>query len=81
MTVYVFFEGLTEKKVIANVCPENTTKMIRADGKDNINPKLRDTLGPLMGQVPIRCLVLRDLDVHDGETPERIVQSLIETSP
>ena len=25
---------------------------------------------------PIRCLVLRDLDGHDGETPDRLVQSL-----
>lgn len=76
MTVYVFFEGSTEEKVIAKVCPTNTTKMIQVNGKENINPKLRDTLGPLMGQEPIRCLVLRDLDAHDGETPERIVQSL-----
>ncbi len=29
-----------------------------------------------MEKKPIRCLVLRDLDAHDGETPERIVQSL-----
>ena len=76
MTVHVFFEGSTEEKVIAKVCPTNTTKMIQVNGKENINPKLRDTLGPLMGQEPIRCLVLRDLDAHDGETPERIVQSL-----
>lgn len=76
MTVYVFFEGATEEKVVAKVCQAIAAQRIKANGRDNINPRLRETLGPLIGQAPIRALVLHDLDAHEGETPERIVQSL-----
>ena len=76
MTVYVFFEGKTEQEVVKKVLPEQVND-VPTCGKKDINKKLVQTLGPLLvEEKPIRCLVLRDLDAHDGETPERIVQSL-----
>lgn len=79
MTVYVFFEGATEDNVVGKVCQAIAHKRIQACGKGSINTKLRTTLGPLVGPEPIRGLVLRDLDAHDGETLESIVQSLSDT--
>jgi hypothetical protein len=76
MTVHVFFEGTTEERVVGKVCREIAANKIRTGGKGGVNQRLVETLGPLVGQDPIRCLVLRDLDAHEGETEERIAQSL-----
>jgi len=78
MKVYVFFEGKTEEKVVNKVCSGiSVTKKIDAQGKGGLHRKLADILTPLLEEPqPVACLVLRDLDTHEGETPERIVQSL-----
>ena len=73
-----FSEGATEEKVLAclgKMLDENITQ-INSRGKDQLNKKLTDTIGPLLGQQALRCLILRDLDAHEGETLERIVQSV-----
>ena len=45
-------------------------------GKDGINKRMIKVLGPKLGNEPIRCLVMRDLDSHVGETSERIRSSV-----
>ncbi len=74
MNIYAFFEGSTEEEIIKKLF--QGIEQIKAEGKGNINKKLADTLGPLVGLQPSRSLILRDLDAHDGETIERIVQSV-----
>lgn len=80
MKTYVFFEGATEKHVcdrIAKIMPELDLDTGSGQGKGQINAEMRKKLGPfLTKQQPIRCLILRDLDAHDGETIERLVQSI-----
>jgi len=85
MTIYVFAEGKTEEKVLEGikrrVLPDLTYKPPLGRGKDRVNREMATTLGPLFenppkGRDPIRCLVLRDLDQHVGETTNSIVQSV-----
>jgi hypothetical protein len=76
MSVYLFFEGSTEETVIKHLFSDRKPKPISARGKGGLNVTLISTLGPLVSTQPIRCLVLRDLDAHEGETPQRLIQSL-----
>jgi hypothetical protein len=77
MKVYVFFEGKTEEKVVNKVCSGMTVEKINAEGKEGLHRELAAILSPLLQeQQPVACLVLRDLDFHQGETEARIVQSL-----
>lgn len=78
MTIDSFAEGPTEEKVLQRLEQVfgEEIRNFSCNGKDQVNKKLMDILGPLLGQQPIRCLILRDLDTHDGETVERIVQSV-----
>jgi hypothetical protein len=77
MKVYVFFEGKTEEKVVNKVCSGMTVENINAEGKEGLHGKLAAILSPLLQeQQPVACLVLRDLDSHQGETETRIVQGL-----
>jgi len=74
MTIpHVFVEGETEAVIMEKL------KLIRSGavrrktgGKDDINKRMIDTLGPSLGVEPIRCLVMRNLDPHDGETVDGI---------
>lgn len=81
MTIYMFPEGQTEETVLRKLCEIRgvTKQPFPARGKGNINTVIVDTISPVISSEsppPIRCLVLRDLDGHDGETPDRLVQSL-----
>ncbi|MFP4435648.1 MAG: hypothetical protein ACLFVO_00055 [Chloroflexaceae bacterium] len=80
MKTFVFFEGATEKHVcnrIARIMSELDLDTGSGQGKRQINAEMRKKLGPfLTKQQPIRCLILRDLDEHDHETTERLVQSI-----
>lgn len=91
MTIYGFAEGQTEENVIQhlilgneitfpNIQDKDQIQQIQQikQGKDQINPKIRNVLEPLLqspGEI-IRCLVLRDLDEHEGEQIARLVQSV-----
>jgi hypothetical protein len=69
----VFIEGNTELKILEKlklVCPGAVRR--NPGGKDDINKRMIDTLGPRLGAEPIRCLVMRDLDSHVGETVDGI---------
>jgi len=78
MTIHYFYEGKTEKEVLGGLKKFSGSewKPHDAEGKGNLNQKIVDILGPMLGQEPIRGLILRDLDSHDGETMERIVQGV-----
>lgn len=77
--VFVFREGQTEEKVINRLggLINNIELDCRpkAGGKHQINRTIVKTLGPNIESEPVRCLILRDLDMHDGETIDGIVQS------
>lgn len=48
-------------------------------GKSKINDRVRKTLGPdITDNQKVRCLILRDLDSHDDETPASIKQSVVD---
>lgn len=85
MTIYVFAEGKTEEKVLEGIKKQVLTDLAyephTCKGKDQVNRKMVTTLGPLFKSPPersdlIKCLVLRDLDQHVGETIGSIVQSV-----
>lgn len=77
MNIYLFAEGQTEQKIVENFVTLIHPKEGR--GKAQVNKNMRDTLGPLLIQSkPIRALVMRDVD--NGETSERIVQSVTDTA-
>lgn len=66
-----------EKKEEQSTDTEQTDK---ADigGKDKINKRIKRLLGPKFGGEKVRCLILRDLDLHDNETSAAIKQSVID---
>jgi hypothetical protein len=69
----VFVEGNTELKILEKLklaCPEAVRR--NPGGKEEINKRMIDTLGPRLGAEPIRCLVMRDLNSQDGETVDGI---------
>jgi len=77
MKIQVFTEGKTEEKVIEKLkqfFPGRTFETIDCKGKNNINSRIDDELGPDIGQQPVRALILRDKD--PGETIKRIIQSV-----
>jgi hypothetical protein len=79
MAIRVFVEGDTEKRVLERIkqLAGYDLDYPKADGKDRINKRTRDVIGPLLdAQKPVRFLVLRDLDRHVGETAHGIVQSV-----
>lgn len=50
-----------------------------ASGKHSLNKRFANSIVTfLQERTPVRCLVLRDLDSHDGETFERIKQSVVD---
>lgn len=77
--VFVFREGQTEEKVINRlgelIADIELDCRPKAGGKHQINRTIVETLGPDIGSKSVRCLILRDLDMHDGETIDTIVQS------
>lgn len=73
MIHHVFVQGDTEIKVLEKLklaCPGAVRR--NPGGKDDINKRMIDALGPILGAEPIRCLVMRDLDSRAGETVEGI---------
>jgi hypothetical protein len=78
MTIPHFFvEGKTETKVLEKLkLIDPATIKQEPSGKDDINNRMIKVLGPKLGSEPIRCLVMRDLDSHDGETSESIRSSV-----
>ncbi len=78
MKILVFAEGKTEEKVIKKLeqflQPGRTFETIDCKGKNNINSRIDDELGPDIGQQPVRALILRDLD--DGKNNQQIIQSI-----
>jgi len=90
MTIYVFSEGKTEELVLKGIekrllpdlnlivpAGEGKDQVNAGEGKDQVNHKMVATLAPnLQSSAPIRCLVLRDLDEHVGETVAGIVQGV-----
>ncbi len=78
MTIPHFFvEGNTETKVLEKLkLIDPVTIRQEPGGKDDINKRIIDVLGPRLGAEPIRCLVMRDLDSHDGETVDGIKSSV-----
>lgn len=73
MSMKVFTEGKTEE-IIVKKLDLPAEEIISADGKGNMNDKISNTLGPALGLKPLRVLVMRDLDRHEGETAERLRQ-------
>lgn len=69
----VFVEGNTEIKILERLklADPDAVKQ-RPSGKGDINKRMIDVLGPKLGNEPIRCLVMRDLDSHDRETVDGI---------
>lgn len=49
-------------------------QIIPAGGKGHMNDKISNILGPDLALKPLRVLVMRDLDRHEGETAERLKQ-------
>jgi hypothetical protein len=81
VTIYTFPEGKTEKTILSHLgrlvgMDDDEFQHIAVNGKKDLNPKMIAALGPLLGQQAIRALRLEDLDSHQGETPEQIVQSV-----
>ncbi len=77
MKILVFAEGKTEEKVIEKLkqfFPGRTFETIDCKGKNNINSRIDDELGPDIGQQPVRALIMRDKDV--GETIKQVIQSV-----
>ena len=77
MKILVFAEGKTEEKVIERLkqfFPGRTFETIDCKGKNKINSRIDDELGPDIGQKPVRALTLRDLD--DRENNQQIIQSI-----
>ena len=77
MKIQVFAEGKTEEKVIERLkqfFPGFAFQTFDCKGKDKINSEIVTKLGPLVGQQPVRALILRDKDV--GETIKQIIQSV-----
>jgi hypothetical protein len=75
MKILVFAEGKTEEKVIERLkqfFPGFAFQTFDCKGKDKINSEIVTKLGPLVGQQPVRALILRDKD--SGETIARIIQ-------
>jgi hypothetical protein len=75
MKIQVFAEGKTEEKVIERLkqfFPGFAFQTFDCKGKDKINSEIVTKLGPLVGQQPVRALILRDKD--SGETIARIIQ-------
>ncbi len=81
MTIPHFFvEGSTETKVLEKLkLIEPVAIKQGTGGKDDINKRMIDVLGPRLGVEPIRCLVMRDLDSHVGETSDGIRSSIEQT--
>jgi hypothetical protein len=80
MSIHTFCEGKTEEKVldhIRNLDLYPKMEHCHGKGKSGINQRLVATIAPKIGKPEtLRCLVMRDLDAHDGETIGTIVQSL-----
>lgn len=84
MDIVAFAEGKTEEKVLAKLGTITDCRIFfpapekgGSSGKDQLNKRITGMIMPnLEVNLPVRCLVLRDLDTHEGETIERIVQSV-----
>jgi len=80
MAIHAFPEGQTEENILKKIGKIDGEAFITchpAKGKDNVNRKLTEIIGPkLLKSEPIRCLVLRDLDGHEGETVGTVRQSV-----
>jgi hypothetical protein len=74
MTIsHVFVEGETEAIILEKLKLTRSAAVRREPGgNDDINKRMIDALGPSLGVEPIRCLVMRNLDSHDGETVDGI---------
>jgi len=73
--IHVIPEGKTEEKVVMKILYDKQYRILKGEGKSEIAPKLRAVIVPNKA-VPLRCMILRDLDAHEGETKERIRQSI-----
>jgi len=76
MSIYLFAEGQTEQKIVEKFV--TLVNQPAGRGKAQVNKQMYTALEPRLNQsMPIRALVMRDVD--NGETPERIVQSVTDT--
>ncbi|GIV98639.1 hypothetical protein [Roseiflexus sp.] len=78
MKVHAIFEGRTEEKVLKKLIPlfdGLSFELTPSNGKTEIPKTIRGKLGPLIGTESLRVLILRDLDMHEGETIDQVVQS------
>ena len=74
MSIFLFCEGQTEINVVKKFATL-ANPQIKGEGKAQVNKKMRQTLGPLLGKgIAICTLIMYDVD--EGEMPERIVQSV-----
>lgn len=88
-----FFEGKTERSVLEALKLLPPLQKKKADrkkeqddqsneedigGKDNINKRIKDLLGPNFGGEKVRCLIMRDLDSHDKEDESTIKQGVVD---
>lgn len=78
MKVSAIVEGSTEEKVLEKLKGfiGLTIEINRSDGKGQMNRTIEGKIGPLIdGSESVRVLILRDLDLHDKETVDSLVQS------
>lgn len=76
MSIYLFAEGKTEQKIVEKFVA--LVNQPAGDGKNQVNKEMHTVLEPLLNKtMPIRALIMRDVD--NGETPERIVQSITDS--
>ncbi len=77
MKVSAIVEGSTEEKVLEKLKGfiGFTIEINRSDGKGQMDKTIRGKIGPLINLDSVRVLILRDLDLHDNETVNSLVQS------
>lgn len=78
MTLRCFYEGETEEAVLIRLKiipqpekPKGEKEKKPTKGKDVINDRIKNLVEPLLGVEPVRVLVMRDVDAHVSETPEK----------
>jgi hypothetical protein len=76
--IHVIPEGQTEQKIVERLLQGAQFQILSGEGKDKIASKLRAVLVANHTD-RVRCLILRDLDAHVGETPAGIQQSIQNT--
>lgn len=76
MSIIALAEGKTEEKILQklNVITPKTQPIFASSGKQAVLDRLKNEVFAVLGDEPIRLLILLDLDTHEEETIETIVQ-------